>query len=315
MDSNICLYDWLSFTSKTLSADDIKEALCLSLDFSFIKGAHGYRDRYYSNGISIHFNGRDDMGVWCEMSGQGCRAFESFSNLSWESLFKFIANNQCKITRLDVAYDDHTGVLDIDDLLSDTLSGNFVSRSTYWESIISSAGKTLQFGSPKSKILIRIYDKAAERGFDDSVHWVRVELQLRDGRASEFLKIPLSLGDAFSGVLLNYLRFVVPSDDSNKWRWAMADYWVDLLSFLTRISVFTSPGVDYNLAKVNDYVFNQAGNAIDCAIRVYGLTGFQILLRDREVRPNPKYDIVVKQARFADLCSRVRAEFGLEAVS
>lgn len=49
---------------------------------------------------------RDDMGVWCEMSGQGCRTFESFSSRSWESLFSWIAAQELKITRLDVAFDD-----------------------------------------------------------------------------------------------------------------------------------------------------------------------------------------------------------------
>ena len=71
----------------------------------------------------------------------------------------------------------------------------------------SSGGTSCQIGSPKSKVLVRIYDKAAERGLADGRHWVRVELQLRDKRAEEFLKIPMCIGKAFAGVLLNYLLF------------------------------------------------------------------------------------------------------------
>ena len=85
MDSekDIVLYDWLSFTTKTHTPEEIIEALGLThVPFQEIKGAHGYRDRKYFSSISIHYNGRDDMGVWCEMSGQGCRTFETLSEVS-----------------------------------------------------------------------------------------------------------------------------------------------------------------------------------------------------------------------------------------
>ena len=75
---NIVLYDWLSFTSKVHTPEDLISALGLSqCPWQEIKGAHGYRDRKYFSCISIHYNGREDMGVWVEMSGQGCRTFET----------------------------------------------------------------------------------------------------------------------------------------------------------------------------------------------------------------------------------------------
>ena len=223
---NIVLYDWLSFTSKKHSPEELIEALGLThCPWQEIKGAHGYRDRKYFSCISIHYNGRDDMGVWCEMSGQGCRTFESLSSRSWESLFAWIASQGLKIARLDVAFDDHTGVLDIKQIVQDTMEGNYVSRSDYWETVLSSKGSTVQIGSPQSKVVVRIYDKAAERHCEPGTHWIRVEIQLRDDRAIQFTKIPLTIGESFSGVLLNYLRYVIPNDsDANKWRWEMTDY-------------------------------------------------------------------------------------------
>ncbi len=78
MDSNIqenvVLYDWLSFTSKNHTPEQLIAALGLShCPWTDTKGARGYQDRLYFGAISIHYNGREDMGVWCEMSGQGCR--------------------------------------------------------------------------------------------------------------------------------------------------------------------------------------------------------------------------------------------------
>jgi len=71
---------------------------------------------------------------------------------------------------------------------------------------------------------VRIYDKAAERGFTDGQHWVRIELQLRDGRAAEFSKIPMDIGEAFAGVLLNYLRYAYSAESRYIYRnpWSCA---------------------------------------------------------------------------------------------
>ncbi len=98
-------------------------------------------------------NGREDMGVWCEMSGQGCRNLEDLTTLSdkWQTLFAFIYSNSLHITRLDVAFDDHTGI-DIECIAQDTQEQRFVSRMKYWEVVHSSDGTSCQIGSPKSKV-------------------------------------------------------------------------------------------------------------------------------------------------------------------
>lgn len=276
-----------------------------------IKGAHGYRDRKYFSSISVHYNGREDMGVWVEMSGQGCRAFESISQLGWPGLFSFISESGLKITRLDVAFDDHTGILHMRDIIEDTQDGNFVSRSDYWETVLSSKGSTVQIGSPQSKVLVRIYDKARERHCEEGTHWNRVELQLRDDRAIQFTRLRLPIGEAFSGVLLNYLRYVIPDgEDSNRWRWPMRPYWLDMLEVLTPTSIYTAPGLEYNVDRCREYVVNQAGNAIDCLIKIYGLNEFRTMIDNRSTSTNPKYENLVQQYRFERLAARCGRVFG-----
>lgn len=306
---NIVLYDWLSFTSKVCSPDDIISMLGLEdCPWEVTRGAHGYRDRRYFGCISIHYNGREDMGVWCEMSGQGCRAFESLSAVGWDKLFSWIQMIDANITRLDIAFDDHSGILDIRQIVEDTQELNFVSRSDYWETVLSSKGSTVMIGSPKSKVVIRIYDKARERNCEDGEHWIRVELQLRDDRAKEFLKIPdLILGEKFSGVVFNYLRYVVPDpDDSNRWRWPMAEYWLNMLQLVSPIRIYTAPGLDYNLDRCKHYVFSQAGNAIDALVKIYGQNQFMFMLENRDTQNNPKYAQLVKKYQHllfvADTC-------------
>ena len=306
---NLVIYDWLSFTSKVHTPDQLIAALGLShVPWTETKGARGYRDRKYFSCISIHYNGRSDMGVWVEMSGQGCRTFESLSKVGWEGIFSFIRDNGLKITRLDVAYDDHSGILNIREIASDTQAGMYISRSDYWETVLSSKGTTVQIGSPQSKVLIRIYDKAAERGKTDE-HWIRVELQLRDDRAVQFTKIPLPIGQAFSGVLLNYLRYVEPGDDSNKWRWPMTGYWFNLVQDAEKISIYQTPGMEYNEERCKNYVINQAGNAIDACIQMYGLYEFEKMIQERKTAPNPKYEQLIQQHRLDVLANRVARFF------
>ena len=300
MDENIILYDWLSFTTKVSDPHYLVQILGMDdIPWQNTKGARGYQDRLYFNAISIHYNGREDMGCWCEMSGQGCRAFESLTNLpdKWDDLFEEIRAAGMNITRLDVACDDHTGLLDIDQIIQDTRRRHYVSRSDYWEIIESSKGQSLQFGSPQSDVLIRIYDKARERNCPEDEHWIRCELQLRRDRAVSFAGLQLPIGPAFCGVVINYLRFVEPDTDSNKWRWPLTPYWSEFLCHADAIRIYRSPGIEYNLDRCEKYVIGQAGNAIDAYIQIMGVDKFLHKLEHRGTKPNPKYANLVEEER------------------
>lgn len=141
-EENIILYDWLTFTSHSDTPEKIIEFMGLDgIEFTNIHGFYGYNHRYYYSGISIHFGGREEMGVCLEMSGEGCRVFETFGNGDWESLFKrLISSKDYNITRLDVAFDDHTGVLNITKLAKLTRKRHCVSKATEWEVVYSSKG-------------------------------------------------------------------------------------------------------------------------------------------------------------------------------
>ena len=314
---NMILRDWFSFTSKNHTPQQLIKALGLShCAWSDVqKGAHGYQDRLYYGSISVHYNGREDMGVWVEMTGQGCRNFEQFTTLpnKWEDLIAFVIGISLHITSYDVAFDDHTGVLDIDKIQDDIEENSFVSPCRFWETVRSSQGKSAYIGSPQSPVRVRIYDKARERGLDDGQHWIRVELQLRDARADKFVRLShpavavpagmyrktgevvenIPIGEAFAGVLLNYLRIVEPCEtDSNKSRWQMAEYWANLLGAVGAISIYTEPESEYNLDRCKNYVINLAGNAVDCMMDVYGVDEFLLLLNGRTCKQNPKYEVI-----------------------
>ena len=292
---NMILFDWLTFTSHSDSPESIMQLLGLDRVpwQKMEKGRNGYRCRYFFENISILYDGAENMGVCVDMSGTGCRAFETYSTINWNELMEILFYNSgdYNVTRLDMAFDDHTGILDIDQLRDDTDDHMYVSRSKTWKVEYGSAGTTIYHGSPKSNMYIRIYDKAAERNLEN-VHWIRVEMQMRDeiaqGFISGLMRNPVCIH--FSGVLHNYLRYVVdPGTDVNMSRWPMAAYWAELLEGVEQIRCWSDPGVDYNEFTLSNFIVNQVGNALDCYLRIFGMDDLIRELGQRSIKMSPKY--------------------------
>ena len=102
--------------------------------------------------------------------------------------------------------------------------------------------------------------------------------------------------------------------NTNKSRWQTADYWYALIGDVSRIKIFTVPGGAYNLEKCRHYVFDMAGNAVDAMLQCYTVEDFLELVRMRNCKPNPKYELIVKehQARKEAFAEKVQAFFTVE---
>ena len=299
---NKIIFDWLSFTSNVYTPQDIIKFLGFQkLPFKETSGAKGYKKRLYYDCVSIHFDGQTG-GIWVELSGQGCRVFETFGTGDYDSLFGLIiANQDCmNITRLDLAFDDFEELLNIDKICYDVVNQNYVSKFNAWECIQTNKGNSVLLGSRTSECLIRIYDKAKERGFEDARHWIRIEFQLRRERALEFITKYQNndIGYLFNGILNNYVRFVEPSEtDTNKNRWETAEYWQKLLEHSKQISIYEKPGTEYNLYNLERYCLKQAGNAVDAYIQIRGVDGFLKDLEKRGTMENPKYTDLIEKCK------------------
>lgn len=269
-------------------------------------GFHGYNRAEVFNGVTIMYDGRlnadgiDDMGICVECSGQGCRALETFGHIDWliflgDLMYDF---NEFNVTRLDLAFDDHTYVLDKLRLKIDTDEHNYRSKFRTWEIRYGNKGFSIYHGSKQSKALIRIYDKAAERGLLDGTHWIRVEVQLRDenavGAINEYLQSG-HLGITFSGFLATYLVYLEESDDTNISRWPIADYWSQLIQGADRIHIAAKPGVEYNIFHLENFLANTAGGGLKTWIKIFGLDSLPELLKKHKGRVNPKHKLLLDQ--------------------
>lgn len=308
METNVFLIDWLTFTVKGSTVDQVKSLIGLvdqAVHWEVLGGCNGYPQSEFYAGVRIMYGASDEMGICCNMSGQGCRSFETFGMGDWIKLFDILVSlgDNINITRCDLAFDDHTGILDIERIQADTNDGNYTAKFRWWKCEYGSAGTSLYYGSPQSKIRLRIYDKAAERGFEDQ-HWIRVELQLRDGNADsavQYLCTGMAISTVFTGVLRNYIQFRVPNDlDSNKSRWPLADYWSKFLVGAAPLTLWVKPGVEYNLFNLQRFVIEQAGNAISCYVAIYGFAG----LADRLSEFKPMSKLPAKYQLLLDLAAR-----------
>lgn len=232
--NNTITIDYVTFVWDTKTVSEAIHALGLSASTWTTKAGHyPYAHIQRAGNISIAYDNYDERGVFVTLTSQGCREFENNSSIGWTDLFGIIRGGEGHMTRLDIAFDDRTGLLDMQQMKHDRNAANYRSLLFYTaehrshkENIM---GMSLYFGAKGSNTNIRIYDKDAEQG-GLGTHWIRVELQLRDAYADTVVKSGLSIPCIFSSVLKKYLVFLQPNPtDSNKCRWPVAPYWNTLL--------------------------------------------------------------------------------------
>ena len=321
--NGVCI-DWFEFTLFNTSYYEVLDFLGLvehDADFNVGHGQQRYKCCLFFENIYVLFNnpkGDDDMGIHVRMTGQGCRSFDERSKVGFDNLIKslyYLMNFEktlndkpkAKMSRIDVAYDDFEGLIDLDQCIKDTRDGNVVTRFRRG-SIIESFDfnnpsityKTLNCGRQGSNIWITIYDKLAERKSKDIVpdcnYWVRCEIKMRHTNADRFIQL-LSEGkpmiELYFLVLNNYIRFVVPSDtDSNKWRWTVAHHWQRFCNSVIdsgKISLYVPPSDHYDQNKLISFVIKQAGAAIYTYTQKFGIFDLLEQVEDKKYHLAFKY--------------------------
>lgn len=281
------LVDWVGATFSTDTPPE-RIADILGLPFGLFvqmdRGAMGYRKQLRFGHISIFYDGTAQMGVHLEMSGQGCREFEKMQPYRWDYLFQYI-RLYGKFTRLDVAIDDFKGYFTIGKLVDYVRKGLCSSRFKKAITIESnhvsdgrSAGQTLYFGSPTSRIKVRFYDKFRERQEaqkeleEDVTFWNRTELELRDERADVMAEEILnsdSLGDTVSSVLKNYINFKKKGSDSNKSRWPDSEFWQIFLGDVEKLKL-SHVAPDRTVSRIKNWIDKQTPRSLAVLFKALG---------------------------------------------
>lgn len=301
MIDKLILFDWLSFTSTIHSVSSIVEFLGLQkLNWIAGRGFRTYADSLKFGEITICYNSSINEGVWVEMSGQGVRQFEEYSDRSIKDILAIMINSQDSkyyhISRIDLAFDIFDKhILDINKLRKATEKLNFV--STFKDPVIQygvrSKSCTIYYGSKASDIYMRCYDKKIEREREDFDYWVRWEIVLKNNNAREFLIewfTGFDIGILFSKLINHYIRYVVPeASQKNISRLKTARWWECFVDCVGEIKIYTPKPTAYNIYRCEDYVYKQAGNAIAAVIDIRGLDTFMADLANKKAPTNAKY--------------------------
>lgn len=296
--------DFLSFTFKggnSLLVNEVCEFLDLPREdwIDLESGGHGYHKQLICGNIHIYYEGREDMGIFISMTGKGCREYEREIEGNWKDFIKAVLNQGGTFTRFDSAIDDFDGLLSLDEIRSYAKKIQVVSKFKSWapdEKYSIATGECIKdavlFGDKgKSLLHLYIYNKALERGIEG--HWIRAELRLKKERAHQFLtKFAESghLGLITKGVLLNYIKFVEPSNDTNKSRWSMATFWSNFLGAIEKVKI-SAGEVERTIEQVKDWAKTQW--AASAALIVRDMKGdlsfFDDLILDGERRLKPRH--------------------------
>jgi DNA relaxase NicK len=163
-----------------------------------------------------------------------------------------VADPLISVTRIDLACDDLTGALDMDEIWEYLQNGKYrthMTTKTFHESFSgdNAGARTAYIGSAASLGRIRIYDKAKQFYDPESEpeqyksHWLRFEIVLRHEYAEQAAQILANADDidaAVAGIISSKFNFIEITNE-NITRCALASWWVAFLE--ERLDVKLSP--------------------------------------------------------------------------
>lgn len=319
------LIDWVQVTFFNFKSPyEIIEVLGLEEnEFKDGLGLYSYSKSLISDGIQILYDGREDMGIHLQITGQGCRYYEEKNIKVWSKLFAEFLSYDAKFSRLDLAIDDFKPYFKIPTVVNKIKKGELVSRfktAIRIEKINvldgSNKGNTVYFGSPQSLIQIRMYEKKEEReekGYkieEGLESWNRTEIQLRNERANiaanliagYFLNsskedFDEEIGKFISGILANYLRFVNKSNDENKSRWPVSNFWKEFIGDVEKLRL-TEVAPDKTIEDIRNWVEKQVATSLAVLETAYDIEMIKNIIEEGRKRITNKH--VNMLLRFAE---------------
>ena len=230
--------DHLAFTVKGSTSKEVQSLL--RGDWVMRKGWRGYANSWERReGEAVTLMGANMPGcpgqVHVQLAGAAVKAMPLGavqSLMHWVKVVK-----QGHVTRADIAMDDFTGLLNVDQVEQAIEQGKIVTRSKDWSVQKSGnlktgkAGKSIYIGSPESKTRHVIYDKAAEQTAKGKAYegsWVRVESRYQDERADVLMGVLCActqeiIGAVAMSYLVGSLDFREITSEMSSWTKARAE--------------------------------------------------------------------------------------------
>ena len=129
------LFDYVKIRFPTLDIQHIiKDILKLNINYMLHEdyGHYSYTEHYSLGDIFIYTSADEEKGVLLELKGRGCRQFESYLLAQQRSWYDFLMDALVDggvMKRIDLAINDHTGILDIPELAEKCRKREYIGKS------------------------------------------------------------------------------------------------------------------------------------------------------------------------------------------
>lgn len=213
----------------------------------------------YTDSTSIFVNdslSNDRYLTRIELKGEGCREFENrFGNdyqNAYSDLIKYVYENGGWATRFDIAIDTFNDYIKKEEIDKKINNSEYTSvfKKFRFDGTRNTAdgsydGWGYLFGTSNSTVVLRLYDKTAERiskGLEVKYpYWLRWEVRLMGSRAKAMsLELVENIGQLNlwgRKLLSSVIEFKTKNNDSNKARWNIWNKWNRLLGRVSKLEL------------------------------------------------------------------------------
>ena len=318
------LFDYVRIRFPTLDIGHIiKDILQLNIKYMIHEdfGHYSYTEHYYIGDIFVYTSPDEEKGVLLELKGKGCRQFESYLLAQERSWYDFLMDALVDggvMKRLDLAINDHTGMLDIPELTEKCRNEECVSVFRSFKSYASGElvkheeqdkagmGYTLYIGSLKSEVYFCVYEKSYEQyiklgiPIEEAPIKNRFEIRLKNERAYYAVRDLLTYYDAertaFS-IINRYVRFVDKEADKKRSDWKLSVRWAWFIGENREPLKLTTKPEPYTLDRTLRWIQRQVDPTLKMLETITAKTGIDYL---KEIRKSTKltekhYKIIEQQ--------------------
>ena len=318
------LFDYVRIRFPTLDIGHIiKDILQLNIQYMIHEdfGHYSYTEHYYIGDIFVYTSPDEEKGVLLELKGKGCRQFESYLLAQERSWYDFLMDALVDggvMKRLDLAINDHTGMLDIPELTEKCRNEECVSVFRSFKSYASGElvkheeqdkagmGYTLYIGSLKSEVYFCVYEKSYEQyiklgiPIEEAPIKNRFEIRLKNERAYYAVRDLLTYYDAertaFS-IINRYVRFVDKEADKKRSNWKLSVRWAWFIGENREPLKLTTKPEPYTLDRTLRWIQRQVDPTLKMLETITAKTGIDYL---KEIRKSTKltekhYKIIEQQ--------------------
>ena len=318
------LFDYVRILFPTLDIGHIiKDILQLNIQYMIHEdfGHYSYTEHYYIGDIFVYTSPDEEKGVLLELKGKGCRQFESYLLAQERSWYDFLMDALVDggvMKRLDLAINDHTGMLDIPELTEKCRNEECVSVFRSFKSYASGElvkheeqdkagmGYTLYIGSLKSEVYFCVYEKSYEQyiklgiPIEEAPIKNRFEIRLKNERAYYAVRDLLTYYDAertaFS-IINRYVRFVDKEADKKRSDWKLSVRWAWFIGENREPLKLTTKPEPYTLDRTLRWIQRQVDPTLKMLETITAKTGIDYL---KEIRKSTKltekhYKIIEQQ--------------------